>query len=308
MRRSKHAYESVLGVLIVGVMLVAWRLDPSFVSWRTQSELSAMVVEPTLIALAMTLVVLTGGIDLSVGAAMSLAGVAFGLCYESHVPLPLCALLAVATGAACGLFNGLAVTRIKVHPLIVTLATMAAFFGLAEGMSHARPISGFSEALSRSLAPPLPAVIVGVLAVASIVFLANTVWGQALFAIGNNETAARFSGIPVDRIKTALYVFSGTTAGMAAVLYAARRNTVKADIGQGMELEVITAVVLGGTAITGGKGSVVGTLLGVLLLHEVSQFVSWHWERDEIGLIVVGAVLILAVLANSLFDRARKAA
>ena len=296
-------YEAVLALLIVAVLVVAWRLDPSFLNVETQIELSKLMLEPALIALAMTLVVLTGGIDLSVGASMSLAAVAFGLAHERGWPLPLCAAVAVATGAACGLLNGAFVTKVRIHPLIVTLATMAAFFGLAEGLSRARPISGFPEQLSNTLDATVATIIVVLAAIAAAVFTKRTVWGQALYAIGTNEKAARFSGIAVDKIKATAYVLAGSAAGTAAVMYAARRNTVKADVGQGLELEVITAVVLGGAAITGGRGTVFGTVLGLVLLHELRQFVGWHWERDELNLVVVGSVLILAVLANSLLNR-----
>lgn len=304
MKLSRFAHEAVLAVLIVVVMLVAWRLDPKFVALETQRELIGLVWEPALIALAMTLVVLTAGIDLSVGATMSLAAVAFGLAYERGQSMGACAAVALAVGALCGLANGAVVTRMRVHPLIVTLGTLAAFYGLAEGISQARPVSGFMNGFEPS--PSLPAVAVLVMSVAVAVFLAKTVAGRSIYAIGLNERAARFSGLRVDRIKLALYAFCGLMSAMAAVFYALRRNTVKADVGLGMELDAITAVVLGGTVITGGRGGIVGTLLGLLLLHEVQQFVTWHWEREELNLIVVGSVLIAAVLLNSLLARAPK--
>jgi rhamnose transport system permease protein len=117
--------------------------------------------------------------------------------------------------------------------------------------------------------------------------------------MGHNETASRYSGLPVERIKLLIYSLSGAMAGLAAVLFVARRNTAKADIGAGMELDVITAVVLGGTSIFGGRGRIVGTLLGVLLIHETREFVSWRWNNDELIFVVVGVLLIAAVLINS---------
>jgi rhamnose transport system permease protein len=261
----------------------------------------------------MTLIVLTGGIDLSVGATMSLAAVALGLGLEAGAPVWACVLAALATGSAAGLLNAVFVARFKIHPLIVTLATMSAFFGLAEGFSHARAISGFSNTFTSLSSThlgllPLPGWVVLLVIVTSVAVLGKTVAGQALYAIGLNETASRFSGITTERIKLAVYTLSGTAAGMAAVFYAARRNTAKADIGQGLELDVVTAVVLGGTSIYGGKGGIVGTVLGVLLVHETRQFVSWHWEKDELNLNVIGLVLILSVLANRVFERGSKRA
>ncbi len=178
---------------------------------------------------------------------------------------------------------------------------------IGEGISHARPISGFPESFTSVAAGsvaglPLPGLVFTLAVVVSAVFLSRTVAGQSLYVIGLNETAARFTGIAVDRIKLAVYTVSGTAAGLAAIMFVARRNTAKADIGQGMELDVITAVVLGGTSINGGRGRIVGTLLGVLLIHETRQFVSWHWEKDELNLIVVGALLVVSVLVNALLS------
>lgn len=255
----------------------------------------------------MTLIILTSGIDLSVGAAMSLSAVALGLGLESGKPAGLCVLLALLTGSAAGFVNGVFVAKVKVFPLIVTLATLSAFHGLAEGWSHARPISGFPPEMGLTIGGSVgPVVIVCVASVLAMTFLAKTEWGQALYAMGTNELATRFSGVKVDRIKLLIYTLAGTAAGLAAVFYAARRNTVKADVGQGLELDVVTAVVLGGTSIYGGKGTIVGTLLGVLLVHETRQFVSWHWERDELNLIVIGSLLLLSVVGNRLFSRSQE--
>jgi rhamnose transport system permease protein len=139
------------------------------------------------------------------------------------------------------------------------------------------------------------------------VVLARTPFGRYLYTMGHNERAARFSGVPVDRIKLLLYAMSGAAAGIAAVVLVSRRDTAKADVATGLELDVITAVVLGGTSIFGGRGRIVGTILGVLVLHEVRQFISWQWERDELNYVVVGTLLIASVLLNRLLSpRARE--
>ena len=152
---------------------------------------------------------------------------------------------------------------------------------------------------------PIPGLIFLVALLVTAFLLARTPLGLSLSAIGYNETASRFSGLSVARLKLALYTASGLAAGLAALLFVARRNTAKADIGTGMELDVITAVVLGGTSIFGGRGSLLGTVLGVLLIHETREFVSWQWSRDELNLIVVGLLLLLSVLADSLLSRRR---
>lgn len=309
----KPWHEAILVVLLVILWVVAKVLDPAFLAPDAQADFARSAWELAVMAIPMTLIVLTGGIDLSIGAAMSLSAVVLGLGLEAKVPIGACIVMALATGSLAGLLNAVFIAKFKVHPLIVTLATMSAFFGLAEGLSHARAISGFPEAFtslsSRGFGPvSLPGLIVLLAAIGSILALAKSVGGQSLYSIGLNETASRFSGINTDRMKLAIYTLSGTAAGMAAVFYASRRNTAKADIGQGLELDVVTAVVLGGTSIYGGRGGIVGTLLGVLLVHETRQFVSWHWEKDELNLIVIGLVLILSVLANRVFEKGSKRA
>nr|CAA9241604.1 hypothetical protein AVDCRST_MAG63-1444 [uncultured Armatimonadetes bacterium] len=296
-------HEAILMALLAALLIGARVVAPDFVLVDTQRELLLHVWETALLTLPMTLIIITGGIDLSVGSAMALCAVVLGLAHEAGVPPFAATSLALAAGLAAGALNGLFVSRAQVHPLLVTLATLAAFRGVAEGVSRGRPISGFGEgftALARQqfLGIPAPAVIFILCAVLAAVVLARTPLGLSLYAIGHNETASRYSGIRVDRIKLLLYSLSGLAAGLAAVLFVARRNTAKADVGQGIELEVIAMVVLGGTSIFGGRGSIFGTLLGILLIHETREFVSWHWNRDELNLIVLGILLILSVLLH----------
>jgi rhamnose transport system permease protein len=287
----------------------AW-LDPRFVSRAAQLELSTHAAELALLALPMSLIIISGGIDLSVGSTMALAAVVLGLLFEGGAPITLAACAAVATGALAGALNGVFIARIGVHPLIVTLASLAAYRGLAEGISLARPISGFPPAFLRlgegTLAGiPIPLIIVLAASIAFAAIARRTVLGFRVYAIGDSEPAARSAGIPVNRIKMLLYTASGAAAGLAAVLFIARRNTAKADVGAGIELEVITAVVLGGTSIFGGRGTILGTILGVALIHEVRELVSWHWQHDELILIVIGSILIASVLLNNFAGGAR---
>ena len=143
---------------------------------------------------------------------------------------------------------------------------------------------------------PIPGVIFAAACAVAAVVLARTTLGRSVYAIGSNQPAARCSGVAVNRIKMLLYTMSGSAAAMSAIMFVARRNTAKADVGTGMELDVITAVVLGGVSIFGGKGRILGVLLGILLIHETREFVSWQWNRDELNFIVVGALLIASVL------------
>jgi rhamnose transport system permease protein len=303
------AHEAILAALLLVLMLVASRLEPNFVTAFAQQRLASQIWETALLALPMTLIIITAGIDLSVGSTMALASVALGMLYKDfHWPLPVACLAAILTGAACGLVNGLFITRIKVHPLIVTLATMSAFRGLAEALGKSEGYTPFPpDFYSLAKEPLLALQAAGWLflaaALVTAILLAATPFGRGLYAIGHNETAARFSGIRVSRIKLLLYAFAGLTAGTAAVIATAGQNTAKADVGAGMELEVITAVVLGGTSIFGGRGRIIGTVLGVTLIHETRQFVKWHYHRDEWVSVVLGVLLILAVAANALLAR-----
>lgn len=297
----------LLGLLTV-LLLAARVTDPPFVAWNTQISLASQSIEPAILAVPMTMILITGGIDLSIGSIMALAAVTMGLSFESGASVGTGALLAILVAAMAGALNGTLVAWGRIHPLIVTLATLSLFRGIAEAISAARAISGFPEAFTglanaTFAGAPLPGLIFVLVFAVGWVMLRCTPAGRYLYAIGLNETACRFTGLPVNRAKLWLYTASGAAAGVCAVLFVARRNTAKADIGGGMELDVITAVVLGGTSVFGGRGGLGGTLLGFLLLHEVRQFISWRWNNDELILVIVGALLIGSVLLNQLLDR-----
>lgn len=294
-----------LATLVVGVLVAARWLSPEFITFATQASLAPQLAEVALLAVAMTLILLTGGIDLSVGSTMAIAAVAAGLAHEAGASTLLAASAALATGGVCGMVNGLFVTRGRVHPLVVTLATLALFRGMALGISGGRPISGFpsswtSLGTDRLLGLPVVLIPALVAALVAMFVLARTTRGLALRATGVNETAARYCGIAVDRLKLFAYSLAGAASGLAACLFIARRNTAKADIGQGIELEVITACVLGGVSLAGGRGGVGGVVLGVVLLHEIRQLAAWRGYSDDLILIVLGAVLIASVLASRL--------
>jgi rhamnose transport system permease protein len=301
-------HEVILAILLIALLVAAHFIEPRFLRWNTQVELSRHLWEIALLALPMTLIILTAGIDLSIGSNMALCAVALGMAYEAHWSLPLAILLALIIGAAGGLVNGAFIAFLRVHPLIVTLATLSAFRGVAEGVSLARPVSGFPAGFQKLASGdfaglPIPTWMFAVAAVACFIMLTKAPLGRFLYAIGHNEQACVYSGIKVSRIKLLLYSLSGFMAAVAAVIFVARRNTAKADVGTGIELDVITAVVLGGISIFGGRGNLIGMLLGVVLIHETREFVSWHWQNDELILIVLGVLLVASVLLNSLFQR-----
>ena len=292
--------EFVLLILLAALLIFASAVDPRFISLRAQMLLASHLWELAIVALPMLLIIMIGGIDLSVGSMVALCAVVLGLSFEKNMPLPLASLIAIAAGIMLGYANGWFVARLRVHPLVVTLATMAAFRGIAEGISLARPISGYPQwflnlSQGKLVAVPIPMLSFLAMAVATWILISKFRLGRWIVAIGTQERVARFSGIPVDRVKLALYAFSGGACGLAAILLVARNNTAKADLGMGLELEAITAVVLGGARIEGGKGKVFGLVMGLLLIHQTREFVSWHWRQNELNLIVMGLLLIGAL-------------
>lgn len=300
-KRFPWWHEVILGVLLIALLLVAGIVNPQFLNLRGQLLLSRHLWEFALLALPMTLIILTGGIDLSVGAAMGMCAVAFGVCHDLSGSLALSCLVCLLVGTAGGAVNGWLVSRMNVHPLIVTLATYAAFRGLAEGISQGESYSQFGEGFSQLArgmwwGVPTPAYLFVVLAIGCSLYLSKTPGGRYIYAIGHNELATRFSGANVDRTKFHLYTFSGLMAGLATVIYVSRFDTAKADAGTGFELDVITAVVVGGTSIYGGRGNIGGTVLGLLLIHETRLFVSRQWQIEELRSIVIGLLLIGSLL------------
>ncbi len=309
-RTNSMIHECVLAGLLACVLGFAAWLEPSFMTLAAQLELSTHAFELALIALPMTLIIVTGGIDLSVGSSMALSAVTLGLLHEAGCPIWLAAAAAVIVGAAAGAINGLFVAKVRVHPLIVTLATLAAYRGLAEGISLGRPISGFPDSFLQVaggswMGVPVSGMVFLIAAIACSLAVRRSVPGLWVYSIGASERAARYCGVPTGNVKWMLYTLAGASAGLAGALFVARRNTAKADVGSGIELEVITAVVLGGTSMFGGRGTITGTILGVAIIHEVRELVSWHWQHDELILIVVGGILIGSVLLNNLATRKR---
>ncbi|MDX1924933.1 MAG: ABC transporter permease [Pirellulaceae bacterium] len=299
--RFRWWHEVAIAVMLVGLLVVAGWLMPTFLKVESQLTLSRQLWELAIVTLGMTLIVITGGIDLSVGATMGLCAVVFGMCFTATKSLALAGLACLITGLVCGALNGVLISKFKVHPLIITLATFAAFRGIAEGISQGAAYSqfgaGFGQLARGSLfGVPYAGYLFAALALGIGVFLAKTSHGRFIYAIGHNETAARFAGVAVDRIKFCLYALSGSLAGLSTVIYVSRFDTARADAGKGLELDAITAVVVGGTSIFGGRGNIVGSVLGLLLIHETRLFVSRYWRIDELRSIVIGILLIVSVL------------
>lgn len=307
--RSLLRHELVLALLVVVTLAVLARQSDRFLTTDNLLNQGRLAAELGLLSLTMTFVIVTGGIDLSVGSILGLGAILVGVFWRKvGMPLPLAMISAVAVGGLAGLGNGLIITRFKVPPLIATLATLALYRGLAEGISQSRSVRGYPEWFFRlgqgevALIPSQVWILVGAALVAGLI-LGRTTFGRATYAVGANETAARFSGVAVDRTKLLIYTASGLSAGVAAVIFVSRVSTTRSDMGTGLELDVITAVVLGGTSIFGGRGTVIGTVLGLILIQALRNGLALAGVKGDGTIVVIGAVLILAILVSNLLGR-----
>jgi rhamnose transport system permease protein len=296
-------------ILIAGVGLMSL-LSDVFLTPENMLNQGRLATEFALLALPMTLVIITGGIDLSVGSIAGLTAIMLGVAWMNWGwPLELAIVFALVIATLCGAFNAFFITRVGLPPLITTLATLALFRGIAEGIAQGRSARGFPEwffilgqrnFLGDATIVPNQIFLVVIAVIGIGAALAWTPFGRSLYAMGNNETGARFSGMPVLRNKFAIYTLSGFMAGLAGWVFVSRVSTTRQDMGMGWELTAITAVVVGGTSIFGGSGTIVGTILGLILIQLMRNGLALAGAKGDATTIVVGLVLIGAVLLNTL--------
>lgn len=302
-RLRQFTVEGLLVVALIVATVIMAQLSPYFLSLDNIFNITRFIAEIGIISLGMTAVILTGGIDLSVGSILGMCGIVLGSLFAGGLNVWLAAAIAILVGGLAGAFNGLMVVTTRVHSLVVTLATLAIYRGLALGISQGQSYRGFPESffvLGQGYlgSVPVQLILFGLLALVFGVLLAKTVFGRVLYAYGNSETATLFSGNNVDRIKLIVFTLSGLLSGLAAVVFVSRVSSARGDAGQLVELDAITAVVLGGTALTGGRGSIWGTLLGLLLIGVVRNGLTLAFVPLEVQAVFVGAILIVAVAAN----------
>ena len=297
-------------IMLVSVLLLATRTD-KFLTVENLLQQGRFMTEVGLIAIPMTYIIITGGIDLSVGSILGLTAIVLGWTWqELGFPLELAIITGILSGSLAGFVNGLFIVRVGVPPLIMTLATLALYRGLAEGISEARSARGYPEwffQLGQGEFMGIPTQL-WLLIVAVIIFaivLARTRLGRALYAIGNNETGARFSGLTVNRHLLFIYTFSGFMSAVAGYIFVSRVSTTRSDMGTGMELDVIAAVVLGGTSIFGGTGSIPGTIIGVVLIQLLKNGLALSGVTSDATIVVIGSVLIFAILVNNFVQSRR---
>jgi ribose/xylose/arabinose/galactoside ABC-type transport system permease subunit len=300
-------HETVLFAVIVLEWIGFSLAGARFGTVDNQFDILRHSVEIGLLALVMTPVILTGGIDLSVGSLLGLSAVVFGkLWRDAGVPLPAAAALTLGLGALAGGLNATLITVLRLPPLIVTLGTYSLFRGLAEALTRGvDTFTNFPAAFlhlgqERWLGLPAQAQVFLVVALGMWVLVHRTTFGRSFRAIGHAPEGARFAGLPVNRRLALAYMLAGTVAALAAIIYTARLGQARADAGTGYELFAITAVVLGGTSIFGGTGSVHGTLLGVAAIAILNNgLVHARLPREAAGLLT-GLLLLLALAASIL--------
>jgi rhamnose transport system permease protein len=306
---SRH--ETLLAAILIAALAILGVLNDRFLTVDNLLNQGRLMTEVGIIALPMTFIIITGGIDLSVGSIVGLCAIMLGYSWKTFgFPLPLAIAFSVGVGALAGFVNGLLITRVRVPPLIMTIATLALYRGIAEGVSQAHSVRNYPEWFFFTgqgelfgVPAQLWILLVGIL-VAGIV-LGRTTFGRSLYAIGNNETAARFSGLPVDRIKLLIYTLSGLAAGVSAWVLVSRVTTTRSDMGIGYELDVIAAVVLGGTSIFGGSGTIWGTVVGLVMIQLLKDGLALTGVKGDATIVVIGTVLIASTLIASSLQRRR---
>lgn len=292
----------LVGLILIDV-LVNTRLSPYFFDARNLSRTSSDFMEIGLMMLPMVFIIITGNIDLSVASNMGMSASFMGLLHNMGVNVWVAALAGLTLGTLGGLLNGYLVARIKLPSLVVTLGTYAFYRGIAYGFLGDQAARGYPTAFTYlgqgKIFGSLIPFSVGLFVVLAIVFgyvLHKTAFGRYLYAIGNNEQATIYSGVPVVKIKLIIFTLSGFMSALAGLILAARFGSTRPDIGMGLELAVITAVVLGGVDINGGKGSMTGSVLALLLIGLMRFGMSLLNIQGQVQGIAVGFLLILSIL------------
>jgi rhamnose transport system permease protein len=309
MKTLLRSQESVLlTITLIAVFFLSIFTD-KFLTIQNLLNQGRLMTEIGLMALPMTFIIITGGIDLSVGSIAGLSAVMLGYSWQNWgFPLPVAIVIALAVGMLAGFVNGLFIIRLRVPPLIMTLATLAFYRGLAEGIAQARSVRDYPTwfyqlGQEETLGIPNQLYLLVIAAIISAIILSRTTFGRSLYAIGNNELAARFSGIAVNRNKLLIYTFSGFMSGLAGYILVSRVTTTRSDMGSGWELDAIAAVVLGGTSIFGGSGSIVGTIIGLILIQLLKNGLALTGVTGDATIVVIGTVLIFSTLINTVIQR-----
>ncbi|MCG3138067.1 MAG: Ribose import permease protein RbsC [Phycisphaerae bacterium] len=321
----------ILVIVLLGTVLTVFS-EPISIRDRTTGEMRQVnkFLQPTnldklvkntsfiaIMAVGATMIIISGGIDLSIGSTYCLAAVVGAMFFNYFGPkgsmpelsrwlvIPGGMLLCVLTGMICGMINGSLMVLLRVHPFIITLGTMEIFRGIAFVLTKAQAFTFFPPEFTDGLIRrefnglyPVPLLIMLLVVAGGGIFLTRTIWGRYVYAIGGNEIASRFSGIRVNRIKILVFTIAGLVGGIAAVIMLGYYGAASSDVGTGYELRVIAASVIGGASLTGGKGTALGALLGALIIQMIDNGIVIFGIDQNYSRIIIGSVIVVAVVLD----------
>ncbi|MDR9797458.1 MULTISPECIES: ABC transporter permease [Aeribacillus] len=304
MKQVTLSKENILGLIAIGLFVLMSISVPGFLSSNNLTNMMFQLPEFGLFALAMMVVIVTGGIDLSITYTAALAGVAIAILSSNGYPMIIAILGGIAVGLLCGFMNGFIIAKIGVSPILVTLGTMVLFEGLILSITKGNSISGFSPEYTLigngyylGLIP-LSIIIFLFVAILTSVLLNKTVWGRSVYMVGSNPVASLFSGVNNSKVLMKVYLYSALLAAIASIIMTSRYNTVKVDLGSSYLLQSVAAAVLGGTEIQGGYGKVIGTLYAVMIFQMISSGLNLMGVPRPIVTVIMGVILIAVLIIN----------
>jgi rhamnose transport system permease protein len=306
-------WETILAVLVLVTIVGGMLLNKDFMTVENWSNLLANFVEIALMALPLSLIVITNEIDLSVASTLGLSSSLLGLLWEQKLSMPEAIVVCLLVGALCGALNGFLIVRFRLPSLAVTIGTLALFRGFAYIFLGDKAVADFPPeytAFGIGTVPntfiPSPFVLFIVLALIFWILLHHTTIGRSIYAIGGNQTAARFSGVNISRLKMILFIASGVISALAGIVFTFRFSSSRADNGTGFELSAIAAVFLGGVTVQGGKGTVTGVVLSLLLIGIINNVLTLADVPSEVLRIVTGSLLIISILLPNVIASTRE--
>ncbi|MCI9069063.1 ribose ABC transporter permease [Clostridium sp.] len=300
-KENLDKYKSLIGLALLCVIITF--VSPAFMTLSNITNVFTQVSTNAIIAVGMTFVILTGGIDLSVGSTVAISGAFAASIIKSTNNVFLAIIVAGIVGIVIGLINGLLISKGKLQAFIATLATMTIFRGVTLVFTNGTPISKLSESFvnignGKLGFIPIPVAITVIVFIIAVYVLTQTRFGRYLYALGGNEDSARLSGINTNKIKTLVYVISGFASSIAGVIIASRIGSASPNAGTGFELDAIAAVVIGGTSLAGGEGRITGTLIGALIIGVLNNGLNLMNVSPFYQSIVKGLVILIAVLLD----------
>ena len=312
MRNLLTKWETILFIIFILVVIINSNLSPYFLDPINILDATFNFVEKSIIALPMIFIIICGDIDISVASIIALSSVFMGWASSHGSGTLSLVLIGILTGAACGLFNGLLITRIKIPAIAVTIGTMSLFRGIAYAIlgdqaytKYPESFGYFGQGYIGNTMIPFELIFFIILTIIFGFILHKTTFGRKIYAIGNNANGAKFSGINVDNIRLIIFTITGLLSGLASILLTSRIGSTRPNIANGWELEIITIVVLGGVSIMGGKGNILGVIISIFLIGFLKYGMGLINVPGKVMNIVVGFLLIIAIMLPSLLGERR---